>query len=466
MFDNIPDEYFRERRQDVDYVADRIVRNLMGQVVDDDIEVPEGSIVIAHDLSPGDTAVMVRSGRVAGFVTDVGGQTSHTAIVARARETPAVVGAGRASEQISPGDLIALDGTRGLILVNPTEEQLALFRETMRRHLASEQAALKTRDEPARSVDGCVVKMYGNMEFLEEIESLMAHGAEGIGLYRTEFLILGRDTPPTEEEQYRLYRQALEQMKGAPVTIRTLDIGGDKVPGARRTEREANPALGLRGIRFLLHNRELFRMQLRALLRASAHGNLRLMFPLISGMSELREARSELEHCRSELGRAGVPMGGRFPVGIMVETPSAAVIADRLALEADFFSVGTNDLIQYNLAIDRQNREVAYLYRPLHLSVLRLLQTIVNAARASGIPVAMCGEMAGEPAYSLMLLALGFDELSMTAGQIPIVKNILRRSSRVEAVQILEQAMSFSTAEEIERFVRGEMENRFRDVES
>jgi phosphotransferase system enzyme I (PtsI) len=466
MFDNIPDEYFRERRQDVDYVADRIVRNLMGQVVDDDIEVPEGSVVIAHDLSPGDTAIMVRSGRVAGFVTDVGGQTSHTAIVARARETPAVVGAGRASEQISPGDLIALDGTRGLILVNPTEEQLALFRETMRRHQQSEQVALKTRDLAAVSTDGYRVRMNGNMEFLEEIESLVAHGAEGIGLYRTEFLILGRDTPPTEEEQYRFYRQALEQMKGAPVTIRTLDIGGDKVPGARRTEREANPALGLRGIRFLLHNRELFRMQLRALLRASGHGNLRVMFPLISGMSELREARSELEHCRSELGRAGVPMGGRFPVGIMVETPSAAVIADRLALEADFFSVGTNDLIQYNLAIDRQNREVAYLYRPLHLSVLRMLQSIVSAARASGIPVAICGEMAGDPAFSLMLLALGFDELSMTAGQVPVVKNIIRRSSRAEAVQVLEQAMSYSTAEEIERYVRGEMEKRFHDVES
>ena len=466
LFDNIPDEYFRERRQDVDYVADRVVRNLMGQVVDDDIEVPEGVVVVAHDLSPGDTAIMVRSGRVVGFVTDLGGQTSHTAIVARAREKPAVVGAGRASEQISPGDLIAIDGTRGLILVNPTEEQLALFRETMRRQHASEQVALKTRDLPAVSVDGYRVRMYGNMEFLEEISSLQEHGAEGIGLYRTEFLILGRDTPPSEEEHYHCYRQALEQMKGAPVTIRTLDIGGDKVPGARRTEREANPALGLRGIRFLLHNRELFRVQLRALLRASVHGNLRIMFPLISGMSELREARSELEHCRSELGRAGVPMGGRFPVGIMVETPSAAVIADRLALEADFFSVGTNDLIQYNLAIDRQNREVAYLYRPLHLSVLRMLQTVVNAARAAGIPVSMCGEMAGDPVFALMLLALGFDELSMTAGQIPMVKNIIRRTSRAEAVEVLEHAMSYSTAEEIERFVRGEMEKRFSDVAS
>lgn len=463
MFDNIADEYFRERRQDVDYVADRIVRNLMGQVVDDDVEVPEGSVVVAHDLSPGDTAVMVKSGRVAGFVTDVGGQTSHTAIVARARETPAVVGAGRASEQISPGDLVAIDGTRGLILVNPTEEQLALFRETMRRHLVSEQVGLRTKDLPAVSADGYRVRMNGNMEFVEEIASLIAHGAEGIGLYRTEFLFLGRDTPPTEEEHYLCYRKVLEEMRGAPVTIRTLDIGGDKVPGARRLDREANPALGLRGIRFCLHNRELFRVQMRALLRASAHGNLRIMFPLISGMSELREARSELEACRSELGRAGVPIGGRFPIGIMVETPSAAMIADRLALEADFFSVGTNDLIQYTLAIDRQNRDVAYLYRPLHLSVLRLLQSIVSAARATGIPVAMCGEMAGDPVFTLMLLALGFDELSMTAGQIPVVKNIIRRASRSEAVQILEQAMSYSTAEEIERYVRTEMEKRFTD---
>lgn len=461
MFDNIPDEYFRERRQDVDYVADRVVRNLMGQVVDDDVDIPDGAVVVAHDLSPGDTALLVKSGKAAGFVTDLGGQTSHTAIVARARETPAVVGAGRASEQISPGDLIAIDGVRGLILVNPTEEQLALFRETMRRHLASEQVGLKTRDLPAVSTDGYRIRMNGNMEFSEEIPSLIAHGAEGIGLYRTEFLFLGRDTPPTEDEHYHAYRRVLEEMRGAPVTIRTLDIGGDKVPGARRTEREANPALGLRGVRFVLHNRELFRVQLRALLRASAHGNMRIMFPLISGISELREARSELEHVRSELGRAGVPIGARFPVGIMVETPSAAMIADRLALEADFFSVGTNDLIQYSLAIDRQNRDVAYLYRPLHLSVLRMLQQIVSAARASGIPVAMCGEMAGDPVYTLILLALGFDELSMTAGQIPVVKGIIRKASRADAVQILEQAMSYSSAEEIERYVRVEVEKRF-----
>lgn len=466
LFDNIPDEYFRERRSDVEYVADRIIRNLLGQVVDEQVEVPEQAIVVAHDLSPADAAMMARTGRVAGFITDLGGHTSHTALVARARSTPAVVGAGRASEQLSPGDLVALDGTRGLILVNPSAEQLALFRETMRREQESEQRALLTRDLVAESTDGYRVRLTGNMEFPEEVPLLLAHGAEGIGLYRTEFMFLDRTSAPSEEEQYHAYRQVLEQLQGRPVTIRTLDLGGDKVPGRGRHEKEPNPALGLRAIRYCLANRELFRVQLRALLRASAHGHLRVMFPLICGMSELREARSELEACRTELGRAGVPMGKRFPVGIMVETPSAALIADRLAQEADFFSVGTNDLIQYSLAIDRQNREVAYMYRPLHLAVLRSIQGVVSAAREAGIPVAMCGEMAGDPVYSLVLLALGFDELSMTAGQIPVVKGILRHSSRQEAQALLQEAMRLTTAEEIERYVRTEMDKRFSSVEA
>ena len=461
MFDNIPDEYFRERRADLDFVADRIVRNLMGQVVDVEVEIPADAVVVAHDLSPADAAVMIKDARVSGFVTDLGGHTSHTAIVARAREVPAVVGAGRASEQISPGDLIALDGGRGLVLVNPSQDQLSLFAETLRHQKEIEVEALQTRDLPAISTDGYRIKLNGNMEFAEEIPSLLEHGAEGIGLYRTEFLFLDRQTPPSEEEQYRCYRSVLEAMKGRPVTIRTLDLGGDKVPGSKKHEREPNPALGLRAIRYCLHNRELFRVQLRALLRASAHGNLKVMFPLICGMSELREARSELEACRTELGRAGVPIGPRFPVGIMVETPSAVQIADRLAQEADFFSIGTNDLIQYTLAIDRQNREVAYLYKPLHLSVLRMIQYVVGAAKGANIPVAICGEMGGDPVYALVLMALGFDELSMTAGQIPAVKQIIRRSSRTEAAALLEQAMSLTTAEEIERYIRTEMERRF-----
>ena len=461
MFDNIPDDYFRERRADLDFVADRVVRNLMGQAVDVEIEIPDGCVVVAHDLSPADTAMLAKSGRVAGFVTDLGGHTSHTAIVARARETPAVVGAARASDQISPGDQLAIDGSNGLVLVNPAQEQLSLFQETMRRYRASEQMALKTKDLPAVSTDGSRMHLLGNMEFIEELPSLLMHGAEGVGLFRTEFLFLERDHAPTEEEQFRCYRHVLEAMEGRPVTIRTLDLGGDKVPGIRRPERELNPSMGLRAIRYCLANRETFRVQLRAILRASAYGNLRLMFPLISGVSELREARSELEHCRSELGREGVPVGSRFPVGIMAETPSAAWIADRLVHEADFFSIGTNDLIQYSLAIDRHNRDVAYLYKPLHLSVLRSIQTIVIAAKSAGIPVAMCGEMAGDPIFTLVLLALGFNELSMTATQIPVVKQIIRRSSRAEATTLLENAMRLTTAEEIERYIRNEIDRRF-----
>ncbi|MBL8957346.1 MAG: phosphoenolpyruvate--protein phosphotransferase [Myxococcaceae bacterium] len=464
QFDNMEDEYFRERRADVDFVADRVVRNLLGHAMDEEVELPKDSVVVAHDVSPADAAMLVRTGKVAAFVTDLGGQTSHTAIVARAREVPAVVGANRASDSIRSGDLVAVDGNQGLVLVNPTDSQLALFRETMRRHQASEATALQTAELRAVSLDGHQIHLNGNIEFPEEIPSLLAHGAEGIGLYRTEFMFLNRTEAPTEEEHYKVYREVLESMGGKPVTIRTLDLGGDKVPG-KKPEREANPALGLRAIRYCLHHRELFRVQLRAMLRASVHGNIRIMFPLISGLSELREARSELEHCKSELGRAGVPVGKRFPVGIMVETPSAAWIADRLAQEADFFSIGTNDLIQYSLAIDRQNRDVAYLYRPLHLAVLRSLQNIVRAAKNAGIPVAMCGEMAGDPTYTLVLLALGFEELSMTAGQLAAVKRIVRQTSRNEAQSLLERAMEFSTAEEIERFVRHEMEKRFGGAE-
>lgn len=460
QFDNLDDEYFRERRSDIEFVADRLVRNLMGELVDAELQVPPNSVIVAHDVSPADAAMLLKDGKVSAFVTDLGGHTSHTAIVARAREVPAVVGLTRASDSIRTGDVVAVDGRRGLVLVNPTDEQLALFRETMRRQLASEQLALKTAELPAVTQDGVRVRLNGNMEFPEEIPSLLAHGAEGIGLYRTEFLFLNRPTAPTEEEHFESYKQVLVAMGDRPVTIRTLDLGGDKVPG-KKPEKENNPAMGLRAIRYCLQHRDLFRAQLRALLRASVYGNLRVMFPLVSSISELREARSELERCRSELSRQGVPMGKRFPIGIMVETPSAALIADRLAQEADFFSVGTNDLIQYTIAIDRQNRDVAYLYRPLHLAILRSLSYVVGAAKKANIPVAMCGEMAGDPGLTMVLLALGLEELSMTSGQIPLVKNVIRSVSRADAAALLEQAMQFSSAEEIERFIKTQMDQRF-----
>jgi phosphotransferase system enzyme I (PtsI) len=454
LFDEIPDEYFRERRADVDFIADRVVRNLLGQVVDVEEEVPEGSIIVAHDLSPADAAMLARTGRVAAFVTDVGGSTSHTAIVARARSTPAVVGAGRASEQICPGDVVAVDGDRGVLWINPPSNTLDEVRADLEKLLARGREAMQLSELPAITTDGVRVRLHGNMEFLEEIPELLASGAEGIGLYRTEFLFLDRLEAPTEQEHYLAYRSVLEKLGGRPVTIRTVDLGGDKMPGFRKSEREPNPAMGLRAIRYSLRQREMFRAQLRALLRASVHGNLRVMFPLISGVAELREARTELEHCRAELSREGVRMSGRFPVGIMIETPSAAWIADRLAQEADFFSIGTNDLIQYTLAIDRQNRDVAYLYKPLHLSVLRTLLQIADSAKRANLPVSMCGEMAGDPRFTLILLALGLDELSMPAGQIPRIKQLIRRVSRAEAVAALDEALRLTTSEEIDRHFR------------
>ncbi len=459
QFDDIDDEYFRERKSDIEFVADRVVRNLMGEVVDEEVELPTGAIVVAHDISPADAALWVKSGKVAAFVTDLGGQTSHTAIVARARETPAVVGLGKASESIRSGDMLAVDGASGLVLVNPSETQLTLYRETMRRQLASEANALKSAELPAITTDGVRVRLMGNIEFPEEIDLLLAHGAEGIGLYRTEFLFLNREQPPTEEEHFQSYKQVLTRMGGRPVTIRTLDLGGDKIPG-KKSEKENNPAMGLRAIRYCLRHRELFRTQLRAILRASVFGNLRVMIPLISGIAELREARQEMEAVRAELSRQGVPLGKRFPIGIMVETPSAAWIADRLAQEADFFSIGTNDLIQYTMAMDRQNGDVAYLYRPMHLAILRSLQHITLSARAAGIPVAMCGEVAGDAAMTMILLALGLDELSMTAGQISGVKNMVRSVSAADARRVLDEAMQMTTAEEIERFVREDVLRR------
>lgn len=460
-FDTVDDEYFRERRADVEYVADRVIRNLLGLVVDEHHEVPRDAIVVAHDVSPADAAVLLDPTKVVGFATEAGAQTSHTAIIARAREIPGVVGVARLMDAVVRSDAVALDGVQGMVVVRPQEQQQQVFREAMRRHLASEQALLRTRDQPAITADGLRVRLLGNVEFVEEVPSLLAHGAEGVGLYRSEFLYLGRTQLPTEADHLQAYRRLLEAMAPRPVTIRTMDLGADKVPDPERHRREPNPALGLRSIRYSLKHRDQFFVQLRALLRASVHGNLRIMFPMISGLTELREARAVLERVREELAHAGEPMAQKVPVGIMVETPSAALCADRLAEESDFFSVGTNDLIQYSLAIDRQNREVAYLYRPLHLAILRQLERIVAAARGAGIPVSMCGEMAGDPMNLLVLLGLGFDELSMPAAQIPVIKRIIRGAAAPDCRKIVDQAMELNTAEEIERFVRQEMQRRF-----
>ncbi|HET9599537.1 MAG TPA: phosphoenolpyruvate--protein phosphotransferase [Anaeromyxobacteraceae bacterium] len=458
-FSDVADEYFKERRADVDFVGERIIKNLMGEAVDVQEPPPEGAVVIAHDLSPADTALLLHERKVAAFVTDAGTKTSHTAIVARALEVPAVVGVGRISQLADKGDWIVVDGQRGMIVLNPSAGERADYEAARERWLAAERELMATRDLPATTEDGVSVRLVGNIEFAEEVKSLLDHGGEGVGLYRTEFLYMGRTDMPGEEEHYRTYRRILEDLAPRPVTIRTFDLGADKLPAGVRSH-DDNPALGLRAIRYCLRHPDMFRAQLRGLLRASVHGNLKVMFPMVSGAAELRAARRALADAREELRREGVE-ARMPPVGIMVELPSAALIADRLARECDFFSVGTNDLIQYTMAIDRQNKDVAYLYRPLHLAVLRTLQLVCEAGRTAGIPVSMCGEMAGEPMYALVLLGLGFSELSMNGASIPLVKRVVRAASAADGRRLLERLLELTAADDIEREVRAEMSRRF-----
>jgi phosphotransferase system enzyme I (PtsI) len=458
--------FFAERRSDLDEVCDRIVHNLVGESPSLlAAQPPDDAIIVAYDLPTADAAVLLSGGRIKGLVLDFGSKTSHTAILARALEVPAVVGCGQASELARAGDLIAVDGHTGEVLLDPDVAEVRRFEEALQLARSRGKELLEERDLPAQTKDGRCVGLWANIEFPEEVPSVLAHGGEGIGLYRTEFLYLNREELPSEDEHFRAYASILAQMGDRPVTIRTLDLGGDKLPIGHRSH-EANPALGLRAIRFTLRHPQLFRTQLRALWRASARakpGQLRIMLPMIAAVTELREAKQHIAAARAELVAKGVPVAEEscVPVGIMLETPAAALAADRLARECDFFSIGTNDLIQYSLAIDRGNRDVAYLYRPLHLGVLRLIQSAVEGARAAGIEVAMCGEMAGDAAYALVLLALGLDTLSMNPSDIPAVKRVLRSAELRDSRALLDAAMSFSSTDEIERFVHEEMERRF-----
>jgi phosphotransferase system enzyme I (PtsI) len=462
-FDAIDDPYFKERRNDVEFVGSRVVQNLMGKVTDIVQTPPPGSIVVARELSPADAMMLLNGKTVTGVILAEGGRTSHTAIVARALDVPAVLGVETLGDAIGKDDLIAMDGFTGVVLVNPTEADQRAFLEVHRRHLADEEAAVATRDLEALTTDGHSVTLRANIELIEEIPSILAHGANGVGLYRTEFLYLNRRDLPSEEEHYETYKRLLQSLPGVQVTVRTFDLGGEKVMLGRHRP-EANPSLGLRAIRYCLAHPEMFLPQLRALWRASVHGNLRVMFPLISGVGELRRAKRHVEEARLQVLADGYDIADSLPIGIMVETPAAVMIADELAQESAFFAIGTNDLIQYTVAIDRRNPDVAYLYQPLHPAVLRMLDQILAAGRAHNIPVSICGELAGDPAYTLILIALGFTELSMSGTSIPMVKRIIRSTGRKAAEELLDQALRLKSAPEIEMFVRAEMARRFPEI--
>lgn len=461
-FNKIDDEYLRERGSDIEHIFNRVLINLMGKKHDSIAEIREPSVVIAHDLAPTDTAQMVK-GTVLGFLTDVGGFTSHTAILSRSLEIPAIMGLENITRKVETGDTVIVDGTTGTVIINPSESVIEVYRKRIERFRDYGRALLHYRDLPSETTDGRRVKLMGNIEMIEEINPLIDHGAEGIGLYRTEFLYLNRKDLPTEEEHLKAYRQVVKKMSPNPVIIRTLDIGGDKFFAHEDLAEETNPALGLRAIRFCLKNTEIFKAQLRGILRASANGKVKVMFPMISGIEELRRAKSLLEEAKSELKAEGRSFDPKMEVGAMIEVPSAAIIADLIVREVDFISIGTNDLLQYSLAIDRVNEHVAYLYEPFHPAALRIIKTVADAANKAGVSVGVCGEMAGEPEYALILLGFGLNNLSMNAFSILRVKRLIRSVSFAEAKKICKTILGFSTAKEVESYIGSRMPELYKE---
>ena len=460
VFDSIDDEYLKSRKTDMDYVGERILRNLMGKETESISQIKEEVIIVAHDLSPADTAHMAKD-KVTAFVTDMGGKTSHTAIMAASLEIPAVVGSETATHSINTGDTLIVDGITGVVVVNPSPEIMQEYQERQRVRQKMERELFQYRDLPAETLDGYRVKVLANIELVEEIPSVLQHGAEGIGLYRTEYLYLNRKDLPSEEDHFQAYKKVAEGIYPQPAIIRTLDIGGDKFISHMDLAEEMNPAMGLRAIRFSLREVDIFKVQLQAILRASAYGKVKILFPMISGATEIREVKKILNEVRLNLSAEGVPFDPKMEIGIMIEVPSAVTIADILAKEVDYFSIGTNDLIQYSLAIDRVNESVTHLYQPLHPAVLRLVRDVVKAAHHAGIRVAMCGEMAGEPLYVPILVGLELDELSMNVLSIFRVKKILRAYTLREGKDLVQESLRLSTSEEIEELVRASLRKNF-----
>jgi len=447
-FHRIEDKYLRERGQDLRQIGHRVLENLAGRTVESVASIKEPVVVIAHDLSPADTAQILKS-PVLGFATDVGSKTSHTAITARSLGTPAVVGLERVTGEFAENETVIVDGEEGVVILRPTPEALKEYTDKQKAYALRIRDLAKFAKLPAVTKDGKTLKLLANIEFSEEADVALRSGALGVGLYRTEFLYMNRKDLPSEEEHFQTYRRIAEKFGHHTVTIRTLDLGGDKFASQLELAEEMNPAMGLRAIRFCLRERDIFKQQIRAILRASSHGQVQMMFPMISGVDELRTALAVVEEARSELRKRRISYDRHMRVGIMVEIPSAAIIADQLAREVDFFSIGTNDLIQYVLAIDRVNEHVSYLYEPLHPAILRLIRRVVDGGHDAGIPVAMCGEMAGEPLYAYVLLGLGVDEWSMNATSIPRVKRILRKSVAYEAREFAAELLVHSTADDI-----------------
>ncbi|GFZ84769.1 phosphoenolpyruvate-protein phosphotransferase [Compostibacillus humi] len=453
MFESMDNEYMRERAADIRDVTKRVLSHLLGVKAASPSTISEEVIIIADDLTPSDTAQLNRK-FVKAFATDIGGRTSHSAIMARSLEIPAVVGTKEATQHIQDGDFVIVDGMEGTLIVNPTEEVIAEYREAQQKFAEQKAEWAKLVDEKTVSLDGKHVELAANIGTPDDLDGVKANGGEGIGLYRTEFLYMGRDQLPTEEEQFEAYKKVLEGMDGKPVIVRTLDIGGDKELPYLELPEELNPFLGFRAIRLCLEEQEIFRTQLRALLRASIYGNLKIMFPMIATLQEFRQAKAILEEEKDSLMKAGEKVADHIELGIMVEIPSTAVMADQFAKEVDFFSIGTNDLIQYTMAADRMNERVSYLYQPYNPAILRLVKNVIDASHREGKWTGMCGEMAGDELAIPLLLGLGLDEFSMSATSILRARSQIRNLSKLEMEKLAEKALELGTAEEVVQLVK------------
>ena len=454
MFDMMDDPYFSARAADIRDVGTRVLNNVMGVENVDISCLDEDTIIVADDLAPSDTAQMDKA-RVKGFATNIGSRTSHTAIMARSLEIPAVLGLGDITSAVKNGNIVVVDGLKGQAVINPTDDELAAYKKQQEDYQAYIKELAELKELEAVTTDGHKVELVGNIGSPNDTDGVHKNGGRGVGLYRTEFLYMNSDTMPDEEKQYEAYKAVIESFDGDPVIIRTLDIGGDKKLPYLPLEEEMNPFLGFRAIRLCFREVDMFKTQLKAILRASAFGNALIMFPMISGVSEVRQAKGILAECMKELDEKGQAYDKNIRVGVMIEIPSAAVTSDIIAKEVDFFSIGTNDLCQYTLAVDRMNQEVSYLYNPLHPAILRLVKTVIDASHArEGLFTGMCGEMAGDPMATLILLGLGMDEFSMSASSIPQVKKIIRSVSYEDAKAIAEKALNLETGEEVKEMVQ------------
>ncbi len=447
-FDEIEDQYLKERGEDIRDVRSRVVRILLGQKEDKLTSLDRQAVVVARNLTPSDTMGLKKK-YVKAYVTDVGGRTSHAAIVARSQGIPSVVGLNDFCLKVRPNDRIIVDGITGQVVLNPTPEKEKDYREARARYQEMERELLTLKDYPAVTLDGKTIELSGNIEVLDEVDDLLSHGGRGIGLFRTEYFFITSETLPSEEEQYRYYREVIEKVAPDPVIIRTLDVGGDKIAGWVAQDKENNPFMGWRGIRFTLSRRDIFRTQLRAIFRAAVHGKIRVMFPMISVIEEVRSSLEICEEVKEDLKNERYRIDEDVEMGIMIETPAAVAMADNLAKEVDFFSIGTNDLIQYVLAVDRGNSRISYLYDALHPSILKMLKDTVEAAHRNGIWVGICGEMPADVFGALLLIGLGLDEFSAGAYILPEIKSIIRSVTYDETKALAGRALKCSTVSEV-----------------